>query len=84
MLNYAVKTHNRKLFHFCNEEMAALSFACDGHNYSRYFTWFEAFVTYLDLKHSDTMEFIDKGALECAHSFQIHYVQLIERWWKPS
>ncbi len=36
MLLYAVKTHNRKLFHVCNGKMAPLFFAYDGHNYSRY------------------------------------------------
>ena len=68
MLIYAVKTHNRKLFHYCNGEMAALFFAYDGHNYSRYLTWFEAFITNLELTHPGVMEFIDNGVSECARS----------------
>ena len=49
MLIYAFKTHNRKLFHYSNGEMAILFFAYDEHNYSRYLTWFEAFVTNLEV-----------------------------------
>jgi len=36
MLLHSVKTNNIQLFHKCNEEMTALFFAFDGHNYSRY------------------------------------------------
>ena len=36
MLIYAVKTHNRKLFHVCCGKMANLFFAYNGPNYSRY------------------------------------------------
>ena len=68
MLIYAVKTHNRKQFHYCNGEMAVLFFAYDRHNYSRYLTWFEAFVTNLELTHPGAMEFINNGALGCARS----------------
>ena len=35
MLNFAVKTNNRKLFHNCNGEMADLFFAYDDQNYCR-------------------------------------------------
>ena len=35
MLNFAVKTNNRKLFHKCNGEMADFFFAYDGQNYCR-------------------------------------------------
>ena len=68
MLIYAVKTHNRKLFHFCNGEMAILFFAYDGHSYSRYLTWFVAFVTNLEFTHPGAMEFIDNDTLGCARS----------------
>ena len=36
MLDFAVKTNNFELFHYCNGAMADLMFAYDGHNYSRY------------------------------------------------
>ena len=65
MLVYAVKPRNRKLFHYCNGEMAILFFAYDGHNYFRYLAWLEAFVTNLELTHSGAIEFIDNGALRC-------------------
>lgn len=39
MLQYSVKTNNFSLFHKCNGEMAALFFAFDGPNYSRYYFW---------------------------------------------
>ena len=35
MLNFTVKTNNRKLFHKSNGEMVDLFFACDGQNYCR-------------------------------------------------
>ena len=35
MLNFAVKTNNRKLFHKCNEVMADLFFEYDCQNYCR-------------------------------------------------
>lgn len=36
MLLHSIKTNNIQLFHKCNGEMAALFFAFDGHNYSRF------------------------------------------------
>lgn len=36
MLLYSVKTNDLKLLHKCNGDMAALFFAFDGHNYSRF------------------------------------------------
>ena len=51
VLIYPVKTHNMKLFHYCNGEMAILFFAYVGHNYSHYLTWMEAFMANLKLKH---------------------------------
>ena len=65
MLVYAVKTHNRNLFHYCNGKMVVLFFAYDEHNYSRYLTWFEAFVTNFELRHPRAMDLIDNGALGC-------------------
>ena len=51
--------------------------------YTRYLTWFEAFVTNLQLAHSGAMEFIDNDALDFL-SFQNHTVQLLKQWRKPS
>ena len=65
---YAVKAHERELFHYCNGKMAILFFAYDGHNYSCYFTWFEAFAINLELIHSGAMKFILTGALGYARS----------------
>ena len=65
---YAVKTHKRELFHYCNGQMTILFFAYDGHNYSCYFTWFETFVINLQLIHSGAMKFILNGALGYARS----------------
>ena len=48
--------------------MAILFFAYDGHNYTRYLTWFEAFITNLELTHPRAMELIDNGALGSARS----------------
>ena len=35
MMDFAVKTNNLELFHYCNGIMAELFFAYDGHNNSR-------------------------------------------------
>ena len=48
--------------------MAILFFAYDGHNYTRYLKWFEAFITNLELTHSRAMELIDNGVLGSARS----------------
>ena len=48
--------------------MAVLFFAYNGQNYSRYLTWFEAFVTNLELTHPGAVDLIDQGALGCARS----------------
>ena len=45
--------------------MAILFFTYEGHNYSWYLTWLEAFVTNLELTHSGAMKFIDNSALGC-------------------
>ena len=66
ILIYPVKIHKRKLFHYCNGEMAILLFAYDVHKHSCYLTWFEAFVTNLELTHPGAMDFTDNGALGCA------------------
>ena len=49
--------------------MAVLLSAYEGHNYSRYLTWFEACFTDLELTHPGAMEFITNGALGCTCSF---------------
>ena len=68
MLIYAVKINDRKLFHKCNSEMSVLFFAYDGHNYSRYLTWFDVFLTNIELTHPRALELIDNGALGVARS----------------
>ena len=79
MLIYAVKSHNRKLFHYCNGEMAVFFFAFDGYNYSCYLTWFEAFFTNLELTHLGAMEFIDNGALGFACSLIPHLLCAVHK-----
>ena len=68
MLIFAVKTNNQKVFHHCNGEMADLFFAYDGQNYSHYLTWFEAFVTNLELTHPGAIELMNNGVLGCIRS----------------
>ncbi|KAI4828903.1 hypothetical protein KUCAC02_022974 [Chaenocephalus aceratus] len=51
MLLHSVKTNNIQLFHKCNGEMANIFFAFDGHNYSRYLTWLEVYLTNLENTH---------------------------------
>ncbi len=53
LLLIAVKTHNTKLFHACNGNMAPLFFAYDGHNYSRYSILLA--LQYLYTMHSNVM-----------------------------
>ncbi|XP_034071336.1 uncharacterized protein LOC117545602 [Gymnodraco acuticeps] len=68
MMDFAVKTNNFKLFHHCNGAMADLFFAYDGHNYARYLTWFEAFLTNIDLSHPGALDYIKLGAIAVARS----------------
>ncbi|KAK0148525.1 hypothetical protein N1851_011132 [Merluccius polli] len=48
--------------------MADLFFAYDGHNYSRYLTWFEAFLTNIDLSHPGALDYIKHGVIPVARS----------------
>ena len=68
MMIYAVKIHDRKLFHKCNGDMANLFFAFNGQNYSRYLSWFEMFMTNIELTHPGAIDLIDKGVLGVARS----------------
>ncbi|KAI4813981.1 hypothetical protein KUCAC02_003199 [Chaenocephalus aceratus] len=68
MMDFAVKTNNFELFHHCNGAMADLFFAYDGHNYARYLTWFEAFLTNIDLSHPGALDYIKLGAIAVARS----------------
>ena len=68
MLIFSVKTNNCKLFHKCTGEMVNLFFSYDGQTYSRYLTWFEVFVTNLQLKYPGAINLIDKGVLGAARS----------------
>ncbi|KAF3837908.1 hypothetical protein F7725_009676 [Dissostichus mawsoni] len=67
-MDFAVKTNNFELFHHCNGAMADLFFAYDGHNYARYLTWFEAFLTNIDLSHPGALDYIKLGAIAVARS----------------
>uniref|UniRef100_UPI00358E5A97 uncharacterized protein n=1 Tax=Myxine glutinosa TaxID=7769 RepID=UPI00358E5A97 len=68
MMDFAVKTNDFELFHHCNGAMADLFFAYDGHNYARYLTWFEAFLTNIDLSHPVALDYIKLGAIAVARS----------------
>ena len=64
ILIYTVKTYDKKLFHYCNGEMAVFGLynsSYDGHNYSCYLTQFEALVTNFELTHPSSMDIIVKG-----------------------
>ncbi|KAI4809457.1 hypothetical protein KUCAC02_018336 [Chaenocephalus aceratus] len=60
MMDFAVKTNNFELFHHCNGAMADLFFA--------YLTWFEAFLTNIDLSHPGALDYIKLGAIAVARS----------------
>ena len=45
MVQSTVKMNNLSLLHKCNSDMAALSFAFDGPNYSRYLVWLVIFLS---------------------------------------
>ncbi|KAI4827600.1 hypothetical protein KUCAC02_030985 [Chaenocephalus aceratus] len=68
MLLHSVKTNNIQLFHKCNGEMANIFFAFDGHNYSRYLTWLEVYLTNLENTHPGAKELLSKGAIAVARS----------------
>ena len=68
MLLYAVKANNLDLFHKCNGDMAPLFFAFHRHNYSRYLTCFEMFLTSIDKTHPGAKELLEKGAIAVARS----------------
>ncbi|KAF3836203.1 hypothetical protein F7725_028761, partial [Dissostichus mawsoni] len=68
MLLHSVKTNNIQLFHKCNGEMANIFFAFDGHNYSRYLTWLEVYLTNLENTHPGAKDLLSKGAIAVARS----------------
>ncbi|XP_033987161.1 uncharacterized protein LOC117483109 [Trematomus bernacchii] len=68
MLLHSVKTNNIQLFHKCNGEMANIFFAFDGHNYSRYLTWLEVYLTNLENTHPGAKDLLSKGGFTGLYS----------------
>ncbi|XP_032227542.1 uncharacterized protein LOC116611051 [Nematostella vectensis] len=68
MLQYSVKSNNLSLFHKCNGDMAILFFAFDGHNYSRYLTWLDLFLTNVDVSHPGAKRLLERGGIAVARS----------------
>ena len=48
--------------------MASLFFAFNGQNYSKYLTWFEAFLKNIDTSHPGAKMLLKKGAISVARS----------------
>ena len=68
LMIYAVKTNNYELYIDCNGAMASLFFAFNGQNYSKYLTWFEAFLRNIDTSHPGAETLLKKGAISVARS----------------
>ena len=68
MLLYAVKTNNLPLFHKSMADMADLFFSFGGHNYSRFLTWFDLFLTNIEVSHPGATQLLEKGSISVARS----------------
>ena len=68
MLIYAVKCNQFPLFHKSMCDMAELFFAFGGHNYARYLTWFDVFLTNIHESHPGAKHLLEHGAISVARS----------------
>ncbi|KAK1875363.1 Protein FAM149B1, partial [Dissostichus eleginoides] len=75
-------TNNIQLFHKCNGEMANIFFAFDGHNYSRYLTWLEVYLTNLENTHPGAKDLLSKGAIAVARSMIPGAISAVARPWR--
>lgn len=64
----AVKTNNLSLYAQCLFNMSDLFFSFDGHNYSRYLTFFAVFLANIDETHPGACELLKAGAISVARS----------------
>ena len=64
----AVKTNNYPLYIHCLHQMADLFFSFDGHNYSRYLTFFSVFLANIEESHPGVTLLMKGGAISVARS----------------
>ena len=67
-LIYAVKTNNFALYCACLYKMSDLFFSFDGHNYSRYLTFFSVFLANVEESHPGATRLLQNGAFSVARS----------------
>ena len=65
----SVKTNNLSLYTQCLFNMADLFYSFDGHNYSRYLTFFALFLANIDETHPGASELLKAGAISVARSY---------------
>ena len=63
-----MKTNNLSLYAQCLFNMSDLFFSFDGHNYSRYLTFFAVFLANIDETHPGASELLKAGAISVARS----------------
>ena len=64
----AVKSNNLPLYTQCLYHMADLFYSYDGHNYSRYLTFFSTFLVNIEESHPGATELLKGGAISVARS----------------
>ena len=65
----SVKTNNLSLYTQCLFNMADLFYSFDGHNYSRYLTFFALFLANIHETHPGASELLKAGAISVARSY---------------
>lgn len=61
MLIYAVKKNDLKLYHKCVGDMEDLFFSFGGINYARYLSWYDVFLTNIEIRHLGATQLLEKG-----------------------
>ena len=69
LLICACKTNNLPLFQKCMSDMADLFFSFGGHNYARFLSWFDVYLTNIEASHPGATKLLEKGAISVARSF---------------
>ena len=68
LLILACKTNNFPLFHRCMRDMTDMFFSYGGHNYARFLSWFDVYLTNIEASHPGSTKLLENGAISVARS----------------
>ena len=60
---FAIKKNKFPLYNKCAADMAPIFYSFGGQNYSRFLTWFDMFLTNIEITHPGAKNLLEKGIL---------------------